>query len=262
VATVAILFFFGIPANIYSTTYWAALVSLVALFCAWLTRRGRADLGLGLLIGAIQLGILIPSIENGGLAIAFVVISLITTFSLSQLMKSSRLATIASLISIAIATLLLYLDLFEPFKRIPNQNITATWIIAGGVILVYALIILRRFPSYSLRNKFLVAFVGVTVVVTGVLAMFYYSSTTNNLRSGLENELKQHSDSIASRISDLFNEQINILTHYHSTKFCSRRSKNPMLLIKVILPLSRPPSPLGKRSGSPRLPPITMPIPS
>jgi GAF domain-containing protein len=141
-----------------------------------------------------------------------VVISLITTFSLSQLMKSSRLATIASLISIAIATLLLYLDLFEPFKRIPNQNITATWIIAGGVILVYALIILRRFPSYSLRNKFLVAFVGVTVVVTGVLAMFYYSSTTNNLRSGLENELKQHSDSIASRISDLFNEQINILT--------------------------------------------------
>ena len=211
VATVAIIYSYGIPDSIYSATYWAALVSVTALVCIWLNRRGQADLGLGLLIGSIQLGILMPSFENSGLAIGFVAIGLITTFSFSQLMKSRRWANFAVAFSIAMAGLLLYFDLFEPFKRIPNPNVLATWIITGGVVLVYAIIVLRRFPTYSLRSKLLVTFIGVTVLATGALGLYSYNSTTEILQNGLERELKQHADGIAFQIGDLLDKQINLL---------------------------------------------------
>lgn len=69
-----------------------------------------------------------------------------------------------------------------------------------------------RFGDYSLRTKLLVAFIGVTLLATGALAVYGYRSTTNILRQGLEREITQHVDGIARNIAALLNEQVSSIT--------------------------------------------------
>jgi len=72
--------------------------------------------------------------------------------------------------------------------------------------------IARKAWGNSLRNKLLVAFIGVTVVATGALGIFVVNNTTNILQDNLERELSEIATSRAVRVGDLFNEQINQLT--------------------------------------------------
>jgi len=63
-----------------------------------------------------------------------------------------------------------------------------------------------------MRNKLLVAFVGVTLVATSVLAVYVYVTTNTILRQGLENELSQHTHGVADQISNLLTDQVNQVT--------------------------------------------------
>jgi GAF domain-containing protein/HAMP domain-containing protein len=213
-AAAAMLIQFGMPTNIFSTTLWAALVSLVALSSAWLIRQGRNDLGIGLIIGAVQVAIIFPSIETSGLGIAFAAVSISLTLSLSHFMRSRKLTTFATIASIVIAALLLSLDLFEPFERITNTDITFTWVVAGGMVLAYLMFIARRVWTSSLRNKLMVAFIGIMVVATGALAVYVFTSTSSILQQSLERELTEHADESALRIGALLNEQINMISAF------------------------------------------------
>ena len=212
VAAAAMLIVFGMPTSIFDATIWSALVFLVALFSAWLIKQDHIDLGLGLIILTVQIGVLLSSIETSGLAIALVAVGVTLTFSLTPLIKARRLAMLANTISVAMGIFLLYLDFFEPFERTPNPNTTFAWVIGGGLALIYIITILRRFPSYSLRNKLMVSFVGVTVIATGTLGLFVVTSTTTILQDNLERELTGIAAARSTRVGDLFNEQINILT--------------------------------------------------
>ena len=72
--------------------------------------------------------------------------------------------------------------------------------------------IARKVWGDSLRNKLLGAFIGVTIITTSVLGVFVTTTTNNNLQESLERELTGLTIDRATRIGDLFNEQINELT--------------------------------------------------
>jgi len=72
--------------------------------------------------------------------------------------------------------------------------------------------IARKLWGDSLRNKLLGAFIGVTIITTSVLGVFVTTTTNNNLQESLERELTGLTIDRATRIGDLFNEQINELT--------------------------------------------------
>jgi len=203
-SVVAILLFFGAPPNFYDATYWAGLVCLAALFSAWLIKQGRLDLGIGLLIGAIQVGILFSSVKTSGLAIALAAVGLTTTFSISQMMGSRKQALFANVASVAIAILLLMLDLFEPYERISNGNTTATWIVAIGVILFYAITILRQTWKniiYSIRNRLTILVLVITIpLLVGITAYISFSAGSE-IKSQALQALQDNNKSLATNVS-------------------------------------------------------------
>jgi len=79
-----------------------------------------------------------------------------------------------------------------------------------SVILV--VLVVRETWGRSMRNKLLVAFIGVTVVAAGALAVYVYNTTTNILQDTLEGELTQHIDGISVSVSNLIHEQVVKLT--------------------------------------------------
>jgi GAF domain-containing protein len=79
-------------------------------------------------------------------------------------------------------------------------------------LLFIGFFVVRRAWGRSLRNKLLVAFIGVTVFAVGALAMYVYISTSGILREGLERELTQHTAEVGIRLGDVLNEQVNTLT--------------------------------------------------
>ena len=80
------------------------------------------------------------------------------------------------------------------------------------VLLFIGFFVVRRAWGRSLRNKLLIAFIGVTVFAVGALATYVYISTSNILRRGLERELTQHTVEVGIRLGDVLNEQVNTLT--------------------------------------------------
>jgi len=78
--------------------------------------------------------------------------------------------------------------------------------------IVLAVLVVREAWAGNLRTKLLTAFIGVTVVATGSLAVYVYISTNNILRGRLEGELTQHVDGIQTSIGNLLDSQINSMT--------------------------------------------------
>ena len=101
----------------------------------------------------------------------------------------------------------------SPIRVTPADELVA-FIFGATVILAVAFIVeaVRQAWRGSLRTKLLAAFIGVTVLATGILSAFVIVTTTNNLRGNLERELSAVAVSHATQIGDLFNEQINNLT--------------------------------------------------
>lgn len=84
--------------------------------------------------------------------------------------------------------------------------------ITALVLLFIGFFVVRRAWGHSLRNKLLIAFIGITVFATGALAVYVFVSTSNILRDGLERELTQHTVEVGIRLGDVLNEQVNTLT--------------------------------------------------
>ncbi|HKJ37309.1 MAG TPA: GAF domain-containing protein [Anaerolineales bacterium] len=192
VVAVAVLIVYGMPINPWSAAIWAALVSVTALFSARLIKQGRIDLGMGLIIGSIQVGILATSYDTSGLGISLAAIGLTSAFGLTTYIRSHKLVMGVRIASIVTGILLVALDIFEPFERVPNGNIAFTWGVAGGVALVYAVLVLRRswssifdFMRTSVRNRLTVIVVGAAVVPVLLISAFLGGMTFVQVRDAL-----------------------------------------------------------------------------
>ena len=114
------------------------------------------------------------------------------------------IVTIATLIVVAV------IQIINPPGRFSNPPALNTFIFVLIAILFAAFLVqaVRQTWGRSLRNKLLVAFLGVTLVALGVLAVYSFISTTNILQQGLERELTQHVSGVSNRIGDLLAEQV------------------------------------------------------
>ena len=112
------------------------------------------------------------------------------------------------------AILMFIVDYINLPIRIDLGNTSGSF---GPAVLVFIIIsvfisVLRQAYLGNIRTKLLVAFIGVTVVATSVLAVYVYTTTNNILQRGLEGELTKHVDGVAVSVGNLLNEEVNTLT--------------------------------------------------
>ena len=150
----------------------AATVLTVALLAsAVLIRRGRVELGMWLLLGAVQVTFLIGSTLVAGLGLARASATLLTVVIAPQTLptKQANWAVGTGVIAGVVAFLV---DVFElPFRLpAPAPMLAYVPIICVVVVVVCGYFLYRQFGSYTLRAKLITAFLTVTLIPLGLWA--------------------------------------------------------------------------------------------
>ncbi|MFQ5616670.1 MAG: GAF domain-containing protein [Anaerolineales bacterium] len=146
------------------------LVSAAGLFSAWLARRGRSNLGIGLLIVIMLMAATVGAFTVGGQGILIAMTTLILIFGIATTTLPRTLANRAVTPTVVAAVVFVLLDLFEPFERTPSETPVIIWAMAGGLALVYGVFIARQFPNYTLRTKLTVASLSVSLIPLGMVS--------------------------------------------------------------------------------------------
>lgn len=185
----------------------------VAVVSAGLSRRGRSDPAMILLIGAMLVNILVNSTIIAGIGAVMGVIAISLTAGIAGQTLPRRRASQMVAASIIASVAAFLLEFYGPRTvqlSVPELRLWAP-MVAGGLFLVYLAFILRRFSDYTLRTKLIVGFVGVAVISVGMVAFV----TDRMMRTGLTTEaganLKGLANSQALTIGDLLSKQISTL---------------------------------------------------
>ena len=195
----------------YAMTAISVVVGMLCLIGVVLIRRRRSIAGTVLILSSLAILYPTASLLSKGVGlvvgIALAIVGPMIAFQVLP-RKLSRVMAVATVIS-GLATILL--DILGSATR-PSLPGFVVQILATLVILTLGYLIFRQAWRGNLRTKLLTAFIGVTVVATGALGTFMFITTSNNLRDNLERELTAQTVDRATRIGDLYNEQLSTLT--------------------------------------------------
>ena len=188
------------------------VIVITSLASLIFTIRGNQALGYRLAYLTIAMFVLNTSTLVGGQALSMSFFLLIlSTFGVGWLSPSrSRRSYIAA--TIIILALVWVIEWINPPWQADYSGAQLGPIGTVVFVFIFAGLVVSQAWRGSLRNKLLVAFIGLTIVATGILSAFVIVTTTNNLRGNLERELSTVAVSHAAQIGDLFNEQIDNLT--------------------------------------------------
>lgn len=148
------------------------LMLIAGLSAAWFSRRGWSTGGSWLMLGCVYLAILFLNVNVQGVswlsAIAVIVISTgIATATLSA--KWGRRAIVSSFV---VAVLIILIDQFWPGQRVLVGNYLIYNIATGLLVVIYIVILVRQFVTYSLRTKLMASLVIVgllSIIINGVI---------------------------------------------------------------------------------------------
>jgi GAF domain-containing protein/methyl-accepting chemotaxis protein len=191
----------------------AATVLTVALLASIvLIRRGWVELGMWLLVGAVQVTFVIGSSLLAGLGVALASATLLTVVIATQTLPTKQANwAIGSGVIAGVAALLV--DVFElPFRLpAPAPMLAFVPIICGAVVLVYGYLLYRQFGSYTLRAKLITAFLIVTLIPLGLLAYLNDRSTRIALAANIGSGIKALASTQALMIGNELDRQITEL---------------------------------------------------
>ena len=195
------------------------LVGAILVFCVFvymsmrIIRSGRVETGVWIFtistFALFPIGALL--ISDLGLIVGLIMVVTSYLYASQTLQtKDVRRVLTASIVVGALTALTDFLPL-DYRLQVPALQTFAP-LITALVLSFIGFFVVRRAWGRSMRNKLLVAFIGVTLAAAGALAAYAYVSANNILRNGLEGELTQHTDGVAVSIGDLLDAQINTMT--------------------------------------------------
>jgi GAF domain-containing protein/HAMP domain-containing protein len=187
------------------------VIALIAGISAYLSSRGRYELGISLLLANIILAqpVLVVLTDNQSIAISILASIIVASISSSALPSRAGMRMI--LISIGVGVISVMIDLFTPnIFNLPSESIY-TNLAAVILSLVYGFLLLRQFPTLSLRTKLIVSFVIVAAIPSTVLGVRTYFNTQTLLNDQLNAELLKTSQSVANRIDEFLLNQLDAI---------------------------------------------------
>ena len=219
---VAGLAFFGFAVSVVSFTDsedyilvgFPLVLAGMSLASIYIMRRGHLLLGSGIVF---SLNLIVPLLmifivkDTLWTALLYTVVSSALIIWRSLPYQSWRWSIITT---VAVLIVVVAVEIIAPPNRFANPPAFNAFIVILVSILSVAFVIqaVRQTWGRSMRNNLLTAFIGITVVATGLLAAYVFITTNNILRSGLEDTLTQHVDGITNSIGNLLDSEINMMT--------------------------------------------------
>ncbi len=205
----------------YSAKFSAGVIALAAFISAWLARRGKAALGVVLILVVLYMIVVLSATVNGGNGITFAMVMIGLTLGLTASVLPAHIAKRVNLIPLFVSIIPIFLDLFEPFQRLPDSNPLVTSVLSLIMLIVFAVAIVWRFNTYNLRIKLLIAFAAVIVLPLLVIGVYANNTLNNALYQDAQTALGQGANQAALQVDTFIQNQLTTI---------QAQSQNPPLI--------------------------------
>lgn len=222
------------------------IIAVISFLTAYLARRGNARAGSSILVSSILLLSLSLPLFAKGQGIPLAVLTIVIISGVAGHTLTNRWAARASIASIIIGLIIIISDTFLPDPGIPNDP-RITNIIAAIAGTIYAGIFLRRFGTYPLQTKLIIAFTAITLVPIFVLSVYNSNTTRNILTQQAETELSSSAIETATSIDSYISSQLDIvrteaqqpsLARYLQSEFLDQ-AENETTALQTLLTFAR-----------------------
>ncbi|MBI5942916.1 MAG: GAF domain-containing protein [Chloroflexi bacterium] len=185
-------------------------VAIMAFISAYLSRSGRPNLGISILIGMIfAISFTIPFVVHGQ-ALALGIMIAIVVAGISSATLPPVWATRVIISAFTAAVIITVMDLFLPDFGLPT-NPAATNLIAAVTSTIYVIFILRRFNSYAFRTKIIIAFTLVTIIPLVALGIFNSRSSSQSLQNQNKTQLTTLAKVVADNVDGFMTTQLDAI---------------------------------------------------
>lgn len=213
---------------IFDTRVLAGTIGTAAFISAWLSRKGQVTLGAILILIALYLAILSSAALNAGGGMASAAFAIAITLGITSAVMPPILARRVNSVAMFVAAIPVLLDLFEPYSRAADPSPGGSATFAIMILVVFSFLIVRRFSTYNLRTKLLIAFAAVTVLPLLTLGFYANTRLSDALYQSTQATLGQFANQAASRIDTFIeNQLIGINVQSQNPPFIQFLSLNP-----------------------------------
>ena len=184
-------------------------VAIPALVGAWLALRRKAFLGIGLLLVGLYTGALLSSLSIGGTGISIAAVLMLITLGITSATMPLSLANRVNLLALFIAAIPILLDLFDPFPRPKDTDPISSVVLTLIVVVIYAIVVVRRFNTYNLRTKLIIAFAAVTVAPLIGIGFYDNLQLSEVLYQNTQKQLGQFAQEIVIYVDTFIDDRLS-----------------------------------------------------
>ncbi|MEZ0395181.1 MAG: GAF domain-containing protein [Anaerolineales bacterium] len=206
----------------------AGMLTLVSLAVGALNmdRRGRQERGVWMLILGISIALLNKTLSTSGVGVVGSLIGIGFMSVVGFLYLPPRLSNRAISLSIILAAIILILEAYWPFERLPASIASiplASNILVAVIVLGLLIFVVRRYRSFSLHTKLLVAFNLAAAIPAIIVGLINFNTSRIALTLSARTSLRNAADQTASEVNDFLTQtrdavfleaQVPILTDY------------------------------------------------
>jgi GAF domain-containing protein/HAMP domain-containing protein len=202
------------------------LLVLLAAFGLNLSRRGKQEQGAWLLVLGVAVGMTAKTISTDGVGIIVGLIGLAFLSVIGFLYLPARLVNRAISLGLVLAAAMLLLEAYWPLERIPSLIASfplANTILIAAILAGLLVFILRRYRSFNLYTKLIVAFNLAAAIPAIVVGLINYNASRLALTQTATTSLRNAAVQTASEVEDFLvrtrdsvflEAQVPILTDY------------------------------------------------
>ena len=239
VGTAVMLSLSLLAAYIFTPSPKVDVISLAALslsilatgISAWLSRHGKSELGIGLILAGLILTIISRVFVTKGLAIPTGITNIILVSAIAFYTLPQKWIGRAVLVSFLVASATIIIDQYTvgiPESTAP-QTVTLIALVLGGI---YLLVIAFQFKNFPLRTKLIIGFLFLTTLPLIILGWQSNSTIRNILESQIKANILESSLSTSTEFQNFVDSQ-------HST--IRNQARLPEIVEYMTLPQSERP---------------------
>lgn len=197
--------------SVYEVAYLTGMLAVAAILSLGLSYRGQTGSGIGIMLGGmLVLTFLLPYLApRQVIAPALASIIMVTTIASATLPAAWALR--AGILAAAMGLFAVIADLFTPAGFGIQGPSTGNLPVSAGLVAIYTIIVLRRYGSYNLRTKILVAFVFVAFVPLAILGTYNFISTQRQIQAQGQQSLSELAQTAAAQADTYLQTQLDNL---------------------------------------------------
>ncbi len=196
--------------QLYVSAGVSVFLAIVSAVSIWVTRSGRSELGVELIIGTFlpvaTVGAVL--IANVGLVMGIGVVLLVSIIAFQTLPPQKLRRT--TLVAVGAGIIMILIGLFgTPYQLalLPQLPVFLA-ILTAGALVVYGVFVVRHFADYTLRVKLIIAFLVVALIPIGVLLFLNTRASQTALTDSANQSLLAAASQTAAGIDTFFQSNL------------------------------------------------------